>query len=722
MKPKKQKLLDSLKKLIRNIYVQALIVSAVIVVFIPGQFDKYRLELIAKNTVKNPHIIKTTRSLIYSKDINGDGKDELIAPDNYKSRQSIHVYNHELKMIGQWNFNGNYLENCGMLEFSDVDNDKLKEIWGFSYRNDSLFLNATEPFDDKPFKLDNFFITSFSRKYYPKLDIELRNISLQDLDNDKDKELVFIIRAGYNLVPRKIFIYHPLEKNLLQRSLGGMNGGRVIRFSDFDGDDSKELIVKSYASANFPDSLSVKYRDDKAWLAAFNHDLSEVFPPKSFFSKYSNVRTAVINSENKNYIAIQAAPSGLTNDSTILQIIDKNGSVLSSLKMKDKIADNTLIFSSLNKGNTDHICILTRKGNFFILNRQLNIVARKEFKIDLKLATNNIYDYKYQSDLEKDKKPEYLLTNLTKDKIHVLSDDYKHITTYDLKDDKLIFLLPFHFKDRPPQLWAIGEKYIYKLNYGFNPLYYWQYAIYLVIYGGVLLFILAIRKLHEQQVREKYELRNQVERLKLQSLQNQMDPHFMLNATNSIGNIIIHENRKDAYNTLVRFSRLLRSMLHSSDIVLHGLHKELDFIKEYLHFQKLRFKDEVTYRINISNHVDLTILVPRMVIFTHVENALKHGIIPKDSCGNLDIDIRKVPDYVMIRIRDNGIGRKASARLRNQKNGYGMAILHEYFRIVNKHNKNHVSQQIRDLYDDAGKPAGTEVLVYIPEKLAFPSS
>jgi len=716
MRIQKQKLPETFKKLIRNIFIQVLIVSAVIMIFIPDQFDKYRLDLKSKHIVRGS-IKSPKRALVHSKDLNGDGKDELVAPNDFQTRQSIHVFDENLKRLGQWNFEGDYLKNTGMIEFSDIDKDGLKEVWGFTYSNDSLFLNAIEPFDEKPFSINKRFILRFSRKYYSKLDIKLWNLDFVDLENDGNQEFVFFVRAGYNLVPRKIFVYHPLEDSLLSRSLEGINSGRVARFVDIDNDTCKEIIIDSHSSANYPDSLPVKYRDDKAWLAVFNHDLSMLFPPKSYFSEYSHVRSINIEKNDRYYIGTLAHSYQPNNDSAILQIIDKMGNVVTSKKMKHSIGENTLLFSSLKKEKREYICLFTRKGDFFVFNRHLDIVFQKEYETDLGLATNHSFNYSYKADLENDGKIEFLLTDYLNKEVLVLSDDLSHLTSYELKDDKLVFLLPFHIQDNKPQLWAIGEKYIYKLSYGFNPLYYWQYAIYLGIFGGVLLFIWGIRKLYEQQVREKYELRNQVERLQLRTLQNKMDPHFVLNTTNTIGSVILKGDSKKAYDSLVRFSKLMRTMLYTSEDILQPLNEEISFVREYLHFQQMRFGEKLNYRMEISEDIDLHMKIPKMCIFIHVENAVKHGIAPKDEKGEVSIRIELIDKYLKISIFDNGIGLKASQSVDTGGNGYGLKILSEIYSIINRHNHIKVEEKIEDDIDSQGQLIGTKVSVLIPKDL-----
>jgi sensor histidine kinase YesM len=106
--------------------------------------------------------------------------------------------------------------------------------------------------------------------------------------------------------------------------------------------------------------------------------------------------------------------------------------------------------------------------------------------------------------------------------------------------------------------------------------------------------------------------------------------------------------------------------------------------------------------------------IPKMIVQLHVENALKHGLLPKKSGGMLGIDISKAQDYILITITDNGIGRNLASKNMSQSTGKGMKILGQMFETYNKYNRNPLRQEIVDLFDNEGNPAGTQVKIYVP--------
>jgi anti-sigma regulatory factor (Ser/Thr protein kinase) len=80
----------------------------------------------------------------------------------------------------------------------------------------------------------------------------------------------------------------------------------------------------------------------------------------------------------------------------------------------------------------------------------------------------------------------------------------------------------------------------------------------------------------------------------------------------------------------------------------------------------------------------------------------------------LEISVTKIPDYLEIRVRDNGIGRQAAAKKRPVSTGKGMKIIDQLFETYNKHNRSPLRQEISDLFDAQGREAGTLVKIFVP--------
>jgi LytS/YehU family sensor histidine kinase len=259
-----------------------------------------------------------------------------------------------------------------------------------------------------------------------------------------------------------------------------------------------------------------------------------------------------------------------------------------------------------------------------------------------------------------------------------------------------------------------GEQRWKLLEYGINRVYQYRFLIYLSIYVVILSFILIIRKLYSIQLKRRYETERKIATLQLAGIKTQMEPHFIFNVINSIGSNIYREQKDQAYQLVVRFSNMVRSLLSSSDQLVRTLKEEVDFVGNFLEMEKMRFPELFSYTISVTGEMDQDSIVPKMIIQLHAENALKHGLRPKGFNGLLEIAVTKENDYLLITIRDNGVGRQETGKPKEDSTGKGMKILQQLFETYNTYNKVPIKQEIIDLLDENNKPAGTMIRIWVP--------
>ena len=204
----------------------------------------------------------------------------------------------------------------------------------------------------------------------------------------------------------------------------------------------------------------------------------------------------------------------------------------------------------------------------------------------------------------------------------------------------------------------------------------------------------------------------------MQSILKEFDHHFTFNAISSIGSLIMKNDRKTAYLYLTRLSALLRTSLRESSSMLKPISGELDFVRNYCELQKLRFGERFDYSIEIGEDVDLNMELPKMTIQTFVENAIKHGFENRKEGGRIEIILTHYENYHKIILRDNGIGRAESMKIRSDGTGYGIKTVNRVIDIMNRNNKLKASLEISDLTHD-GVTCGTEVVVLIPDNYNF---
>ncbi len=124
----------------------------------------------------------------------------------------------------------------------------------------------------------------------------------------------------------------------------------------------------------------------------------------------------------------------------------------------------------------------------------------------------------------------------------------------------------------------------------------------------------------------------------LNALRMQLQPHFLFNTLHSIASMIDIDTR-NAQKMLSKLGALLRSMLEYDAEQLVTVKDELNFIKDYLDLEQVRYQDRVTINYNIAKEAML-IKIPNMIFQPLVENAVKYGIIPTIDDGEIHINIK----------------------------------------------------------------------------------
>lgn len=155
---------------------------------------------------------------------------------------------------------------------------------------------------------------------------------------------------------------------------------------------------------------------------------------------------------------------------------------------------------------------------------------------------------------------------------------------------------------------------------------------------------------------EKKEFESRTLKAQIAALTAQMNPHLLFNSLNSIASMI-HSEPNKAEDMTVELSSLYRRVLDASKKERHSLSDELDLCRSYLEIEKSRFQDRIKYNIEIEAGVDpVGINIPVLCLQPFVENAVKHGLLPKSEGGCISIRVAKRSDQILIAVEDDGIG------------------------------------------------------------------
>ncbi|MCK6692087.1 MAG: histidine kinase [Thermoanaerobaculia bacterium] len=237
------------------------------------------------------------------------------------------------------------------------------------------------------------------------------------------------------------------------------------------------------------------------------------------------------------------------------------------------------------------------------------------------------------------------------------------------------------------------------------------------VYGIYHYRVLQIRR----QERLRTEFEKKLANVEMSALLAQMNPHFLFNSLNSIDSYIIRNESKKASEYLNNFARLIRLILNNSRSNYISLKDELEALELYLQMESLRFRDKFQYEIIVDGTLDVaSINIPPMLIQPYIENAIWHGLMYKESGpGIVTLRVEHKNDCLMITVQDNGVGRAKAMELgarhaRKKTQSVGMKITEDRIEIINKLYDANTKVDVFDLYDDAGAPAGTKVVLTVP--------
>lgn len=150
------------------------------------------------------------------------------------------------------------------------------------------------------------------------------------------------------------------------------------------------------------------------------------------------------------------------------------------------------------------------------------------------------------------------------------------------------------------------------------------------------------------------ELEKQLKDAELQMLQKQVTPHFIFNVINSVSRLIALKQYGRAEEMLSSFAGMMRYNLRNIKMQV-AIGEELDYIKNYLLIQKIRFGNRITYELVCEEKLK-SFLIPFFSLQPLVENSIEHGILNKAEGGSVWIRCEEAGDDVQIIIADDGTG------------------------------------------------------------------
>ena len=199
---------------------------------------------------------------------------------------------------------------------------------------------------------------------------------------------------------------------------------------------------------------------------------------------------------------------------------------------------------------------------------------------------------------------------------------------------------------RPPRGWWVAARieYLTQLD--------WVLMTYLFLIG--IAHALEYRRESERRALDSARLETRLIEAQLQSLQRQLQPHFLFNTMNAISGLM-HIDVEAADRMMDRLGGLLRMALESSQVQEVPLKDELEMLQKYVDIEQVRFGPRLQVTVCIEPDA-LDAMVPNFLLQPLVENAVRHGVAPHMRQGRVHVEGRREGDRLVLSVTDSGDG------------------------------------------------------------------
>lgn len=194
--------------------------------------------------------------------------------------------------------------------------------------------------------------------------------------------------------------------------------------------------------------------------------------------------------------------------------------------------------------------------------------------------------------------------------------------------------------------WVLAQENFFGRNL-IDMVFYWA-----VLGGGYVFEI--YRKYKNEQIKA-VQLETRLVENELKSLKQQLHPHFLFNTMNTIAVLVREQRNDEAVGLLAKLSSLLRISLDNSRVHEVTVRQEMDFLERYIDIQRIRFADRLSVRTRISPEA-LEARIPNLLLQPLVENAILHGIAPKNGPGSVEVAGEVRAGRLHLEVTDDGMG------------------------------------------------------------------
>lgn len=225
------------------------------------------------------------------------------------------------------------------------------------------------------------------------------------------------------------------------------------------------------------------------------------------------------------------------------------------------------------------------------------------------------------------------------------------------------------------------------------------------------IMIQTVEELMDARVKDQEQKRKS----ELRALQAQINPHFLYNTLDSIVWMAEEGKNQEVVTMTASLAKLFRQSI-SNEAEEVTLRQEVDYVRNYLVIQKMRYKEQLNYDIQVPESI-LNYYVIKLILQPLVENALYHGVKYKEGVGTILVDGYETESTVVLQVIDDGIGmdeEELSHLFEKRKS------THKTNRVAvrNIHNRIHLHYGKEfGLSFESKKGYGTKVMITLPKRI-----
>ncbi|MBW6536346.1 MAG: histidine kinase, partial [Mariniphaga sp.] len=466
-----------------------------------------------------------------------------------------------------------------------------------------------------------------------------------------------------------------------------------------------EILAWNYAPSNVP--YETEFTDTRAWIGAFDLEMNYLFPPIPMPEGYGYVYTSPTTFSDSLFFAIYSNRSSDTIPNRIF-LLDYHGNILNEKPVFQD--DPTLYSQKLGIIDNKNYLLINNIGQFELTAELDNLPQQK---MQRQKNYNPYFHLKsWPVDVNGNGTEELVYYHVNTSEIEIVNEKYKQLAGFRLPFDRLRItnIYPYLVNGKTDRLMVVTDSGYFFMQYTENPFYWAKYLVWLAIFFTAWGFTWLVQFFQRRRMEQKWKTEKQLTELQFNTIRNQLNPHFIFNALSSVGYLIENGKKEEAYDYLSINSRLIRKVLEDAEITTRPLEEELHFVRDYLSVQEFRFGGKFVTQINIGENVDLKLAVPKMVLHTYVENAVKHAFNEMESGGRLEIGIHSFSKGVELVVRDNGKW-KTPSKNSSESTGKGIKIMESYYRIFEKQHQCKIQTVFTDLQKTNPSLSGTEVSI-----------